>query len=227
MAPNETIVDASGIEKTYGSGTARVDALRGVDLTVRAGDFVGIMGQSGAGKSTLMHILGCLDTPTGGRYRLAGRDVSSLSDRELSLIRASKIGIVFQSFNLIPRCTVLENVMLPFLYGNPNGSERDVTERAREAIARVGLDARESHTPAELSGGEMQRAAIARAIVVRPLLVLADEATGNLDSNTSEEILDLFSALNADGTTLIAVTHSERVAQRCRRIVRLRDGRVE
>jgi putative ABC transport system ATP-binding protein len=227
MTPTETIVEATGIEKIYRTGTAMVEALRGVDVTVRAGEFVGIMGQSGAGKSTLMHILGCLDTPSQGNYLLAGQDVSCLSDRELSLIRASKIGIVFQAFNLIPRCTVLENVMMPFQYRNTNGSDVDVTLRARQAIERVGLASRETHTPSELSGGEMQRVAIARAIAVRPLLVLADEATGNLDSKTSEEILDLFSKLNEEGTTLIVVTHSERVASRCKRIVRLRDGRLE
>ena len=222
-----TIVEARGLEKTYGAGSTRVDALCGVDVTIRKGEFVGIMGQSGAGKSTLMHILGCLDTPTRGSYLLAGQDVSRLSDRELSLVRASKIGIVFQAFNLIPRCTVLENVTMPFQYQHPAGSEADVTRRARKAIARVGLTSRETHTPSELSGGEMQRVAIARAIAVRPLLVLADEATGNLDSKTSEEILDLFSELNEDGTTLIVVTHSDRVASRCKRIVRLRDGRLE
>ena len=227
MTPTETIVEAKGIEKIYGTGTARVEALRGVDVTVRAGEFVGIMGQSGAGKSTLMHILGCLDTPTHGSYLLGGEDVSCLADRELSLIRASKIGIIFQTFNLIPRCTVLENVVMPFLYQNTNGSEADVTRRAREAIERVGLTSRRTHTPSELSGGEMQRVAIARAIAVKPLLVLADEATGNLDSKTSEEILDLFCELNDDGTTLIVITHSERVASRCKRIVRLRDGRLE
>lgn len=227
MTPTETIVEARGIEKIYGTGTAMVEALRGVDVTVRAGEFVGIMGQSGAGKSTLMHILGCLDTPTHGSYLLAGQDVSCLADRELSLIRASKIGIIFQTFNLIPRCTVLENVVMPFLYQNTNGSEADVTRRAREAIERVGLTSRRAHTPAELSGGEMQRVAIARAIAVRPLLVLADEATGNLDSKTSEEILDLFCELNEGGTTLIVVTHSERVASRCKRIIHLRDGRLE
>jgi len=222
-----TIVEARGLEKAYGAGSTRVDALCGVDVTIRKGEFVGIMGQSGAGKSTLMHILGCLDTPTQGSYLLAGQDVSCLPDRELSLVRASKIGIVFQAFNLIPRCTVLENVMMPFQYQQTNGSEADVTRRARKAIERVGLTSRETHTPSELSGGEMQRVAIARAIAVRPLLVLADEATGNLDSKTSEEILDLFSELNEDGTTLIVVTHSDRVASRCKRIVRLRDGRLE
>ena len=226
MTRTEEIVEARDLTKVYGTGTAKVEALRGVGITVEAGEFLGVMGQSGAGKSTLMHILGCLDRPTHGTYLLAGQDVSRLSDRDLSLIRATKIGFVFQTFNLIPRCTVLENVMMPFLYQKGNGSAAVITRKAERAIDRVGLASRGTHKPSELSGGELQRAAIARAIVVQPLLVFADEPTGNLDLRTSEDILDLFRELNDEGTTLIVVTHSETVASCCKRVVRLEDGRI-
>ncbi len=226
MTRTEKIVEARDLTKVYGNGTAKVEALRSVGITVEAGEFLGVMGQSGAGKSTLMHILGCLDRPTHGTYLLAGQDVSRLSDRDLSLIRATKIGFVFQTFNLIPRCTVLENVMMPVLYQKGNGSAADITRKAERAIDRVGLTSRGTHKPSELSGGELQRAAIARAIVVQPLLVFADEPTGNLDLRTSEDILDLFRELNDEGTTLIVVTHSETVAACCKRVVRLEDGRI-
>ena len=226
MTRTDNIVEARDLTKVYGIGTTRVEALRGVELTVKAGESLGVMGQSGAGKSTLMHILGCLDRPTQGSYLLAGQDVSRLSDRDLSLIRATKIGFVFQTFNLIPRCSVFENVMMPFLYQNGNGSAAELTRRAERAIDRVGLTSRGSHKPSELSGGELQRAAIARAIVVEPLLVFADEPTGNLDLKTSEDILRLFRELNDEGTTLIVVTHSETVAARCKRVIRLEDGRI-
>jgi putative ABC transport system ATP-binding protein len=205
-------------------GPKRVEALRGVDISVDSGEFVGIMGPSGSGKSTLMHILGCLERTTEGTYRLGGKDVSVLSDQDLSAMRASQIGFVFQTFNLIPQYSVFENVAMPFLYRKETGGEAKYL--AEQAIARVGLSDRMGHKPSELSGGEMQRVAIARALAVDPLLILADEPTGNLDSETSQGIISLFRKLNAQGATLIVVTHERDVASHCQRVAFLHDGRI-
>ena len=199
--------------------------LHALDLAVGRGDFVAVTGASGSGKSTLLHILGGLDRPSEGSYRFDGRDMSALDDDERSRLRASHIGFVFQSFHLLPQLSVLENVALPFLYA-PAGA-RDARERAAAALAKVGLSHRLAHRPSELSGGEMQRAAIARAIVVDPELVLADEPTGNLDSTTGAQILDVLAALNDAGTTLVLVTHDHDVAARARRRMHLKDGRFD
>ncbi len=221
---NGLIVDARGLVKTYRTGSAVVEALRGVSLSVYSGEFVGIMGASGSGKSTLLHLLGCLETPTSGNYRLGGRDISFLDDKELSLIRATKIGFIFQTFNLVSQCTVMENVTMPFLY-RP-GDSRGVREKAEMAIEQVGLTDRQTHKPSELSGGELQRVAIARALVVDPLMILADEPTGNLDTKTSGAILSLFRELNDQQVTIIMVTHDEQVASFCHRVVQLSDGLI-
>ena len=219
-----TAIEAADVTKVYRMGEASVHALRGVDLTVDDGEILAIMGPSGSGKSTLMAILGCLDTPTDGRYLLAGRDVSRLSDRELAAVRRLQIGFVFQTFNLLPRATALENVELPLLYAGAPGRRK----RAQAALEAVGLADRVKHRPAELSGGERQRVAIARALVNEPAIVLADEPTGNLDSKTGEEVLQILAELHAErGLTLIIVTHDAQVAARTERIVHLRDGRVE
>ena len=220
--PTPPIVEARGLTREYEMGAGRVVALADVELDVTAGEYVAIMGPSGSGKSTLLHLLGCLDRPTRGVYRLGGEDVAGLPDRALSRIRGTRIGFVFQTFNLAPQLTVMENVAMPFLYQN---GARDVERRVAEAVERVGLADRAAHRPPELSGGERQRAAIARALVVEPLLILADEPTGNLDSATGARILDLFGELNAQGTTLLVATHDPEVAARCRRTLRLADGR--
>jgi putative ABC transport system ATP-binding protein len=201
-----------------------VEALRGVNLTVVAGEMVAVMGPSGSGKSTLLHLLGCLDAPTRGRYFFAGADVTGMEDEELSLVRSLKISFVFQTFNLIPQSTVLENVILPFQY-RPGGSA-GAREKAERALEKVGLAHRMTHRPMELSGGEMQRVAIARAIAQSPLVLLADEPTGNLDSSTGNSILELFEFLRAEGVTIIMVTHDPGVARRCERILEMRDGRM-
>jgi putative ABC transport system ATP-binding protein len=212
------------LRKLYRVGTEEVRALDGVDLEVEAGEFVAIMGPSGSGKSTLMNLLGCLDTPTSGDYVLNGRQVSGLDDTSLAEIRNSEIGFVFQTFNLLPRTTALENVELPLIYGRIPRRER--RRKAREALEKVGLGDRIKHQPNELSGGQRQRVAIARALVNEPSILLADEPTGNLDSRTSEEILALFANLNAAGNTIVLVTHEESIAEQARRVVRLLDGRI-
>jgi len=218
------VIQVEQVTKVYRMGETEVHALRGVDLTVSEGEMMSIMGPSGSGKSTLMNILGCLDRPTSGRYQLAGQDVSRLKDDQLAAIRGRRIGFIFQTFNLLSRATALENVELPLLYsGIP-----DRRRRAREALEAVGLAHRARHRPNELSGGQQQRVAIARALVNDPSIILADEPTGNLDSKTGEEVLELLEQLHRErGLTLVIVTHDPRVAARTERIVYLLDGRVE
>jgi putative ABC transport system ATP-binding protein len=224
MKGSEKIVETLEIRKIYEMGSHKVEALRGLNFSVKSGEFVGIMGPSGAGKSTLMHILGCLERATEGTYLLGGQDISRISDRDLSLMRANQIGFVFQTFSLISQYNVFENVGLPFLYRKE--TRHDATRLAEQAIDRVGLSARRYHRPAELSGGEMQRVAIARALAVDPLLILADEPTGNLDSETSQNIISLFKDLNDQGTTLIVVTHEKEAASHCQTIYHLLDGQI-
>lgn len=219
---NRTVVHVENMGKTYQMGHGLVRALIDVNLVVKEGDCLAIMGPSGSGKSTLMHLLGCLDKPTQGSYQLNGIDISTLDDDALSSIRSHHIGFVFQSFNLVPQLSVLDNVKIPFLYRNDSLHE----EKAIEALRRVGLQERIHHFPTQLSGGEMQRAAIARALVINPALILADEPTGNLDHKTGRAILTLFEELNAGGVTLIMVTHDESIGQRCKRILRMQDGSV-
>jgi putative ABC transport system ATP-binding protein len=218
------VIEMRGIGKIYRSGRLEVEALRDVDLDVADGDFVSVVGPSGSGKSTLMHLLGCLDRPTSGSYRLAGTDVSRLSDDELARVRNRTIGFVFQSFNLLPRTTALENVAMPLLYAGVRRAER--TARAREALERLALGDRMGHEPSELSGGQQQRVAIARALVTRPAILLADEPTGNLDSASGADVLALLHELNATGTTIVLITHDSDVAVAARRSVHVRDGLV-
>jgi putative ABC transport system ATP-binding protein len=220
-----SLIRLSQISKTYDAGELAVQALRGIDLTVEKGQMVAIIGPSGSGKSTLMHIIGCLDAPTSGRYVLDGQDVSELSSFQLAGIRNRKIGFVFQTFNLLPKASLLRNVELPLLYAGIPSAER--RETATEALARVGLADRQKHRPSALSGGQRQRAAIARAIVMSPSLILADEPTGNLDSKTGAEILDIFHAMHGRGETIVIVTHDARIAEQCQRIVRIVDGQIE
>jgi putative ABC transport system ATP-binding protein len=218
------LLELRGITKTYRMGKdVVVQALRGVDLDIRQGELIAIMGPSGSGKSTLMNVVGCLDVPETGTYRLAGTEVSKLSDDDLALIRNKRIGFVFQTFNLLPRLNALENVELPLVYGGNGGDRR---ARALEALRIVGLADRVRHRPSEMSGGQQQRVAIARALLNDPALVLADEPTGNLDSRSSLEILAIFQQLNDQGRTVVLVTHEPDVAAHCQRIVRMRDGVV-
>lgn len=222
--PTPPFIELSGIQKAYASGPVRVTALDHIDLTFDKSDFVAITGPSGSGKSTLMHILGCLDRPSSGSYRLDGIDVFAADDRNLSKIRSKHIGFVFQTFNLIPFLNVYENVELPFLYMETD--HRFTKQRITDAIGRVGLGHRIAHKPSQLSGGEMQRVAIARAMVIEPAIILADEPTGNLDSRTSEDILNLFVQCNRDGATVVLVTHDPAVADRAHKRIELRDGRL-
>jgi putative ABC transport system ATP-binding protein len=217
------IIETEGLTRTYHLGSTEVQALRGVDLQVAPGEFVALTGTSGSGKSTLMHLLGCLDTPTAGTYRLEGRDVSGLSHDERARVRSTRIGFVFQSFNLLPRLSAVDNVALPLLY---QGRIPDAKRRAATALVQVGLAHRAGHRPTELSGGERQRVAIARALIAEPALILADEPTGNLDSKTGQEILDLLEALHASGRTLLLVTHDAGVAARASRVVHMQDGQI-
>ena len=210
------------LEKTYRVGTELVRALRGVTLDIAENEYVAIMGASGSGKSTLMNILGCLDIPTGGKYHLHGKDVSRLSQSRLARIRGGQIGFVFQSFELLPRTTALKNVQLPLMYAQVTRKKR----RAMAALERVGLTDRAHHHPNQISGGEKQRVAIARALAQEPDIILADEPTGNLDSRTGEEIMNIFDSLQRDGQTIIIVTHETHIAARCSRVITLRDGWV-
>jgi putative ABC transport system ATP-binding protein len=220
------LIQLSGIKRVYRTESVAVEALRGVDLTVAEGEFVAIMGSSGSGKSTLMNILGCLDRPTEGRYVLGGEAVAGLARDRLAKIRNRTIGFVFQNFHLLPRTSALENVELPLLYSDGDLSWKEIHARAREALETLGLGERTDHTPSELSGGQQQRVAIARALVTRPRLVLADEPTGNLDSRTSLEIMDVFQRLNRDGLTILMVTHEREMARFADRIIVLRDGLI-
>jgi putative ABC transport system ATP-binding protein len=222
---NEIVIETDKIAKTYVSGSNEVKALRGVDLVVRRGELVAIMGASGSGKSTLMNLLGCLDTPTSGSYTLDGVRVDGLGRDELAAIRNQKLGFVFQGFNLLPRTSAIRNVELPMLYDR-SGRTRDTRALAVAALQRVGLGERLDHMPSELSGGQQQRVAIARALVTEPALVLADEPTGNLDSRTSVEVMALFQGLNEQGITIVVVTHEPDIASYASRVVVMRDGRV-
>jgi putative ABC transport system ATP-binding protein len=218
------MITMKNITKSYEMGMQMVHALRGVDLQIDEGEFVAIMGPSGSGKSTLMNLIGCLDVPTGGTYTLNGTDVSSLSDNEQARIRNQRIGFVFQQFNLLPRTPALKQVALPLMYAGIGRGQR--SQQAKEALESVGLGDRLDHRPDELSGGQQQRVAIARALAVRPNIILADEPTGALDTQTGEEILDLFAELNAQGITVITITHDPEVAERAQRIIWIRDGLI-
>ena len=223
--PPDAVIVVRGITREYVMGAETVRALRGVDLTIRRNEFVAIMGPSGSGKSTLMNVIGCLDTPSSGDYWLNGHRVSELGDDQLARIRNKEIGFVFQTFNLLPRATALQNVELPMVYAGVGSKERHLA--AETALQRVGLGNRMHHRPNEMSGGQRQRVAIARALVNNPSIILADEPTGNLDSVTSEEILALFERLHDEGQTIILVTHEHDIAAHARRQVHLKDGRVE
>ncbi len=226
MTPATPLIELSAITRTYGQGPAAFQALSGIDLAIEAGEFVAVMGPSGSGKSTAMNLLGCLDTPTSGHYRFRGIAVEALDRNQRALLRRHCLGFVFQGFNLLARTSALENVELPLLYRGEPAAERHAA--ARGALDQVGLAGWEAHTPAELSGGQQQRVAIARAIVTRPLVLLADEPTGNLDSQRSHEIMELIATLNRErGITVIMVTHEPEMARYARRIVHFRDGRVE
>jgi putative ABC transport system ATP-binding protein len=220
----ERVIELVGVSKVYDSGRIPVRALDGVDLALDAGEYVAIMGPSGSGKSTLMHILGCLDTPTAGSYLLRGREVSRYTGKKLAQVRNREVGFVFQQFNLLPRLTAAENVELPLLYAGASGERR--REIVADMLAKVGLSDRRGHRPNELSGGEVQRVAIARALANDPAIILADEPTGNLDSRSEEDLMELLDSLNEMGRTLVVVTHEDSVARHARRVVTLRDGRM-
>ena len=221
----QSIIHLEQIRKSYYMGKQELRVLKGIDLDIKKNEYVALMGPSGSGKSTLMNIIGCLDSPTAGKYILNGHDVSKMLDDDLANIRNKEIGFVFQQFNLLPRLTALENVALPLVYAGSSRKQR--TEMAMTVIQKVGLEDRKDHKPNELSGGQCQRVAIARALVNNPSLILADEPTGNLDSRTSNEIMDIFSKIQEAGNTVVLVTHEEDIAHHAKRIVRLRDGLIE
>lgn len=221
----QPVIQLSDVRKNYYLGKGTVEVLKGISLSIQAAEFVALMGPSGSGKSTLMNILGCLDTPTGGDYFLAGQSVGKMNEDKLADVRNKAIGFVFQQFNLLPRLTALENVALPLVYAGVAKKER--TERAGQVLAMVNLSDRSHHKPAELSGGQAQRVAIARALVNNPSIILADEPTGNLDSKTSKEIMGIFAQIHAAGNTLVLVTHEEDIAGYAKRIIRLKDGVIE
>ena len=221
----DTVIATAALRKRYASGEMSVEALRGIDLVVEPGEFLAIMGPSGSGKSTLLSILGCLERPTDGSYLLAGEEVAAFDERKAARVRRERIGFVFQSFNLLLRSTAAQNVELPLLYAGVGRQERH--ERAREALDAVGLGDRAAHLPSQLSGGQQQRVAVARAMVTRPDVVLADEPTGNLDSHSQEEVLDLLGGVHAQGATIVMVTHSRDVAERGTRIVHVLDGVID
>jgi putative ABC transport system ATP-binding protein len=218
------VIRLEHMTKTYGTGDTAVHAVRSVDLTVERGDYLAIMGASGSGKSTMMNVIGCLDDPTRGRYLLDGIDTRLMDEHQLSVIRNRKIGFIFQSFNLIPRTRAIDNIMLPMSYAKVPAAER--RRRATAALAAVGLSERADHFPTQLSGGQQQRVAVARAIVTEPILLLADEPTGALDSHASEEVLALFDRLNAEGRTVVVITHEAEVAAHAKRVIRMRDGEI-
>ncbi|WP_295829650.1 ABC transporter ATP-binding protein [uncultured Winogradskyella sp.] len=222
---SDNVIEIRNIIRDFKLGQETVHVLKGIDLDIKRGDYVAIMGPSGSGKSTLMNILGCLDTPTAGSYNLNDKDVSKLSDDDLAEIRNTEIGFVFQTFNLLPRTTALENVALPMIYAGASKKER--IARASTVLTDVGLDDRMDHKPNQLSGGQRQRVAVGRALVNKPSIILADEPTGNLDSKTSLEIMQLFDEIHDKGNTVIMVTHEEEVAKHARRVIRLRDGMIE
>jgi putative ABC transport system ATP-binding protein len=220
----DALIDIRGVTKTYGAGETAVHALRGVSLRVEAGEYVAVMGSSGSGKSTLMNILGCLDVPTRGEYFLDGSDVARLTEDQQALVRGRKIGFIFQSFNLIPRTSALANVELPLTYAHLRRTERRA--RANRALELVGLSDRAGHRPNQLSGGQQQRVAIARALATGPRILLADEPTGNLDAHSTDEVLGMFDELNAEGRTVVVITHENEVAARARRLIQVSDGRI-
>lgn len=221
-------IELHDIRRTYHLGEVDLHVLRGVSLTIQSGEMVALMGASGSGKTTLMNVLGCLDKPTSGSYVLDGEDVSKLSSDQLAVVRSRKIGFVFQSFNLLPRTTALEQVMMPLSYANPPISDREAKKRATEMLEKVGLKDRMDHLPTQLSGGQQQRVAIARSLINHPPLLFADEPTGNLDSKTSKEVLEMFAELNrSEGITLVLVTHDAEVASHATRTIRIRDGLIE
>ncbi len=224
LVDSGVVIKTEGLTKVYEMGAEQVHALSGIDLEIHKGEYVAIMGPSGSGKSTLMNLIGCLDSPSSGKYWLAGRLVSELDDDELAYIRNKEIGFVFQTFNLLPRATALHNVELPLIYNGTPAEER--IEKAKKALERVDLSDRMTHKPNELSGGQRQRVAIARALVNSPSIVLADEPTGNLDSKTGEEIMGLFKNLHSQGNTIILVTHEHDIAQNAHRIIHIRDGKI-